>query len=77
MAQQDGDNGPGIGPAQVTDTTSQAAASGYKVAIRRNGQAVEITLTAADDYASMELYDSLVQSTKKGRLCLEINLGHP
>ncbi len=51
----------------------QPAAGGYGVAVRRSGKAVEITLTANDEYASIELYDSLVQSIKKGKLRLELS----
>jgi len=61
-------------PAQVSGAASHAVAGGYKIAIRRTGQSVEITLTSNSDYASMELYDSLIQSVKGGRLHLEINL---
>ena len=42
--------------------------------IRRVGQAVEITLTSGSDYASIELYDNLVQSVRNGHLRLELKL---
>ena len=35
---------------------------------------VEITLTASNDYAGMELYDTLLQSVKSGHLRFEIVL---
>jgi len=38
---------------------------------------VEITLTAGNDYASMELYDSLLKSMKSGHLRFEIDLARP
>ena len=58
---------------QVPDGARQAAVGGYGVAVRRNGKAVEITLTANDEYAGIELYDSLVQSISNGRLRLELS----
>ena len=64
------------GPAQPTPASSPApqAGAGYRVALRRNGPAVEITLTASNDYASMELYDRLLQSVKSGHLRFELTL---
>jgi hypothetical protein len=61
---------------RIPNTTPQATASGYQVAIRRTGQAVEITLTSNNEYASIELYDSLVQSVRKGFLRLELKISH-
>ncbi len=74
MAHQDGKAGGGFSPepSQVSNIAPQAVASGYQIAIRRTGQAVEITLTSGSEYASIELYDSLVQSMKKGSLRLEL-----
>ncbi len=74
MARHDDQDGNRAEPAQVSDAASHAVAGGYKIAIRRTGQSVEITLTSASEYASMELYDSLIQSVKGGRLHLEINI---
>jgi len=75
LAHQDGKAGGGFSPepSQVSNIAPQAVASGYQIAIRRTGQAVEITLTSGSEYASIELYDSLVQSMKKGSLRLELN----
>ncbi len=64
-------------PAQVGPGSHSAMTKGYKIGIRRDGHAVEITLTAGDDYASIELYDSLVQSAKAGSLRLEISIARP
>ncbi len=64
-------------PVQAVNEVPAAKASGYKIAIRRNGPVVDITLTAGDDYSGMELYDSLVQSAKNGCLRLEISLPNP
>lgn len=74
MAHQDDGDGIGTRPAppQVPDTASQAVAGGYKIAIRRSGPSVEITLTSSSEYASIELYDSLVQSVSRGSLRLEL-----
>jgi len=67
-------NGERNGQAQPTQASSAAPAAGYRVALRRNGPSVEITLTAGNDYAGMELYDSLLQSVKSGHLRFEIAL---
>ena len=79
MTHQDGKAGDGIGPelSQVSKTVPQAVAGGYQVAVRRTGQAVEITLTSSNEYASIELYDSLVQSLRNGSLRLELNFRPP
>ena len=73
-------NGERNGPAQPTQASSpvpQVAANGYRIALRRNGPSVEITLTAGNDYAGMELYDSLLQSVKSGHLRFEVALARP
>lgn len=75
MTQHDGGNGP-TRPTQASGAAPQAA-SGYRIALRRNGPSVEITLTAGNDYAGMELYDSLLQSIKAGHLRFEIDLARP
>lgn len=77
MAQHDGERDGPAQPAQAASTTPQAAAGGYRIALRRKGPSVEITLTAGDDYAGMELYDSLLQSIKSGHLRFEIDLARP
>ena len=78
MAEYDGRAGSGTGadPSQARDAPPHGAAGGYGVAIRRVGQAVEITLTSSSEYASIELYDNLVQAVRQGRLRLELNLPH-
>jgi hypothetical protein len=77
VTQHDGErNGPAR-PTQASSTAPQVAASGYRIALRRNGPSVEITLTADNDYAGMELYDSLLQSVKSGHLRFEIALARP
>ena len=74
MTQHDSErDGPGR-PAQAASTAPQVAANGYRIALRRNGPSVEITLTASNDYAGMELYDSLLQSVKSGHLRFEVAL---
>ena len=67
-------SGAGPDPSQAPDAAPHEVAGGYGVTIRRVGHAVEIVLTSSSEYASIELYDSLVQSAKKGRLQLELNL---
>ncbi len=74
MAQHDGGERRSAAPAPASDSASPAATNGCKIAIRRNGNAVEVTLTSADDYASIQLYDSLVQSAETGCLRLEVSL---
>lgn len=55
MAHQDGRDGIGMHPEspQVSNTASQAVTGGYKIAIRRTGPSVEITLTSSSEYASI------------------------
>ncbi len=72
MAQHDNGDEPVAERSQVPDRVSPALTEGYRVAIRRSGQAVEITLAAGNEYASVELYDSLVQSMKNGSLRLNV-----
>jgi hypothetical protein len=75
LAHQDDKAGSGLEPemSQGPGAARQPAVGGYGVAVRRTGKAVEITLTANDEYAGIELYDSLVQSIKKGQLRLELS----
>lgn len=75
MAHEDGKAGNEFGPGslQASNTASQAVAGGYGITLRRTGQSVEITLTSTNEYASIELYDSLIQSLKKGSLRIELN----
>ena len=79
MANQNDKAGSGLEPvtSQAPDAAPQTAVGGYGVAVRRTGKAVEITLTANDEYAGIELYDSLVQSISKGRLRLELSFSRP
>ena len=74
VTQHDGERTGPAQPAEASSTASQAAASGYRIALRRRGPSVELTLTAGDDYAAIELYDSLLQSIKSGHLRFEIDL---
>ena len=68
-------NGERPGPARPTEASSTAPqAAGYRIALRRNGSAVEITLTASDEYAGIELYDTLLRSVKSGHLRFELAL---
>lgn len=75
MARQDGDDGIETPPEHPRPPSAvQAAAGGYTIGIRRTGAAVTITLTTGSEYASMELYDRLVQSAESGCLRLELKL---
>ncbi len=74
LTQHDSERDGPAQPAQASSTAPQAAANGYRIALRRNGASVEITLTASNDYAGMELYDSLLKSVKSGHLRFEIAL---
>lgn len=75
MAHEDGKAGSETGPepSQVSNTPSQAVAEGYGISVCRTGQSVEITITSRNEYTSIELYDSLVQSLRKGSLRIELN----
>jgi len=79
MARQNGDDGIETHPEHPGphSTAPQAVAGGYTIGIRRTGAAVTITLTSSSEYASMELYDSLVQSVEQGSLRLELKLPRP
>lgn len=77
MADQDGRAGVSPEPLQTPDDLPQAGAGGCKIAIRRIGQTVEITLTSGSEYASIGLYDSLIQSVERGSLRLELSLPRP
>lgn len=74
MTQHDGERNAPARPTQAPSAAPQAAVNGYRIALRRTGPSVEITLTAANDYAGMELYDSLLQSVQSGHLRFEITL---
>jgi hypothetical protein len=50
------------------------AADKYKISLRRSGAKVEIELLFESDYASMEFYDSLLQSVDSGVLKFELAL---
>ena len=75
MADQDNKAGSGLEPeaSQAPGAVRQAVAGGCSVAVRRTGKSVEVTLTANDEYAAIQLYDSLVQSISRGRLRLELS----
>lgn len=74
MAQRDSEAGNGAAPEPTQALhPAPAVAGGCKVSVRRTGQMVEITLTSSNDYAAIELYDSLVRSVQKG--CLRLELG--
>lgn len=77
MRQHDGERDGPVPPAQAAGAAPQAAAGGFRIALRRRGPAVELTLTASDDYAGMELYDSLLRSIKSGHLRFDIDLAQP
>ena len=79
MAHQDGGAGRESGPepAQGSKAAPQVESGGCEIAIHRTGPAVEITLTFNGEYASIELYDSLVRSASKGTLRLDLKLPRP
>ncbi len=77
MTQHAGENNGPAQPTQASEVATQVPANGYSIALRRNGPSVEITLTASNDYASMELYDSLIRSIKSGHLRFEIDVARP
>ena len=73
MTQHDGER-PGPGRPAHAPSPAPRTAAGYRIGLRRNGPTVEITLTASNDYAGMELYDTLLQSVKSGHLRFELAL---
>ena len=74
MTQHAGESNGPAQPTQTSNAVTQVTANGYSIALRRNGRSVEITLTASNDYASMELYDSLIRSIKSGHLRFEVEI---
>ena len=66
------EDGTGQEPLQPGATATKAG--GCKVGIRRTGRIVEITLASHTEYASIELYDSLVQAIKEGSLRLSLDI---
>ncbi len=74
MAPEDDRAGRGLDPArpQGPGAALQDLAGGCKVSVGRTGQAVVITLTSSSEYASIELYDSLIQSVERGSLRLDL-----
>ena len=47
---------------------------GVQISVKRDGCMVQVSLTSGSEYLSIELYDNLVQSMKKGALRLDIGL---
>lgn len=57
----------------ASNAVSKIKEGGYKIALRRTSKEISITLTAADEYSSIELYDHLLNSVKNGSLHLEMD----
>ncbi len=73
MAKRDSKAGNGAAPEPTqAPHPAPAAPDGSKVSLRRIGRVVEITLTSSNDYAAIELYDSLVRLVRKGSLRLDL-----
>ena len=72
MVQHNGEDRSGAEAVPAPRGALDVVADGYKVAIRRIGKAVEITLTSNDEHAGIEMYDSLAQSLRRGSLRLEV-----
>lgn len=47
---------------------------GIQIGVKRDGCVVQVSLTSGTEYLSIELYDNLVQSIKRGALRLDIGL---
>jgi hypothetical protein len=58
----------------ASDNSPGAASGKYQISLRRSGPQVEVKLLFADEYASMEFYDSLVRSVGSGVLRFELAL---
>ncbi len=62
-------------PSENSDAARNGSpAGGVQIGVRRDGCLVQISLTSGSEYSSIELYDHLVQSIKKGALRLDIGL---
>lgn len=68
MARKDG------GASAHSLDSTDARGGGARVVIRREGSAVLIRLTMAQDYHAIELYERLVQSAQNGTLRMELKI---
>lgn len=59
-----------VGAQKSRDVTNSG--TDFTIGLKRSGCAVQITLTATDDYSAIELFDLLVNSIEQGG---GINLG--
>ncbi len=49
-----------------------ARPGGFRINVNRQGTTVHLSLTAADEYGAVELYEHFVQALERGRLNLEL-----
>ncbi len=57
--------------ATTSDGEPSATGSGHGLRIQRLGCAVQITMTAANEYLAIELFDRLAKSAAKGSVKLD------
>ncbi len=50
----------------------RAATRGHGLGIQRIGCAVQVTVTAANEYLAIELYDRLIQAARDGSVRLDL-----
>jgi hypothetical protein len=57
-------------PSPHADSQVPQVASGFGITIHRDGCKVQVTLTAQNEYDSIELFDSLVEGARQGSISL-------
>jgi hypothetical protein len=74
LIHRDSEAGNGAAPEPTqAPRLAPTAIGGCEVSVRRTGRVVEIALASSSDYATIELYDTLVRSVQKGSLRLELS----
>jgi hypothetical protein len=74
LIHRDSEAGNGAAPEPTqAPRLAPTAIGGCEVSVRRTGRVVEIALAFSSDYATIELYDTLVRSVQKGSLRLELS----
>ena len=54
------------------DVGREAGLGGTRIAIKRFGSAVQISLQCGSDYQAIELYDRLVEAAEKGKVTIDL-----
>ena len=64
---------------KVADSAREPVAiksSAHRLSIRRSGCAVQITVSASNEYLAMELFDRFVKAADGGSLSLDLHASH-